>query len=80
MNKLSRLTIAFVVVLVVVVTAFDVWTLAFRGYETTISWVIYKASQGWPIIPYALGVLTGHLFFPNHAGGQKDNAARQQVP
>lgn len=41
--------------------------LAMHGEETTISWRLGKLSQKWPVIPFLLGFLAGHLFFPNHA-------------
>ena len=63
-----KLTAAFTVFIIGLITIYDIWTLAARGYDTTISWSLYTWSQGWPIIPFALGVLAGHLFFPNRAG------------
>lgn len=62
-----KLTVRFLLLFVTAFTVYDVWTLAVRGYDTTVSWVLYQASQQWPIIPFALGVLAGHLFFPNRA-------------
>jgi hypothetical protein len=62
-----KLTAAFLVIITGLITLFDVYQLAFKGYDSTISWVLYTSSQQWPIIPFALGVLCGHLFFPNRA-------------
>lgn len=66
--KLDRTTIAVFGALLVILFSYDIWTLSMRGYETTISWTLYKWSQGWPIIPFTFGVFAGHLFFPNKAG------------
>lgn len=59
-----KLTIAVVGALLVVMFAFDIWTLAMRGYNTTISWTIYEMAKGWPAIPFVFGFFAGHLFFP----------------
>ncbi len=65
---LDPITIGFILFIVALVTVYDVWTLVRRGYNTTISWTLYAWATRWPIIPFALGVLAGHLFFPNKAG------------
>lgn len=62
-----KLTAAFAVAIVVIIATYDVWTLAFRGYDTTLSWSLYMWSHDWPIIPFVFGVFAGHLFFPNRA-------------
>jgi hypothetical protein len=59
-------TIVFIVGSVAAVTIYDVWAVA-GGYERTISATLLQAAKDWPIIPFALGVLSGHLFFPNRA-------------
>lgn len=65
------LTIAFIVALVGVVALYDVWTLWRRGYTTTISYVLKKYSLRFPIIPFLIGVLAGHLFFQNEPPSRK---------
>lgn len=47
---------------------YDVWTLIVRGYNTTISWNLYRFTQRFPIVGVAIGVVVGHLFWPNRAG------------
>lgn len=64
---MDSLTVKFIVLVVAIVTVYDVWTLARRGYTTTISWVIYKSSTKWPVIAFVSGFLCGHLFFGNAA-------------
>lgn len=56
---------AFLVGLTAVIAVYDVVAAVFGGYQATISSVLYFQGQKWPIIPFALGVLAGHLFFPN---------------
>lgn len=66
---MKKFTVAFMVAVTALVVVVDV-ALVVRGYEWTISANLYGASKDWPIIPFALGVLAGHLFFPNRAAGR----------
>lgn len=45
---------------------YDVWTGFTCGSDTTISWVVYCTSTKYPIIPFGVGVLCGHLFASMH--------------
>ena len=51
------------------VTAFlivyDVWTIVRFGYETTISAVLYDFVGRFSIVGVAIGVVIGHLWWPN---------------
>ncbi len=53
------LTIAVTAALVAVAIVYDVWTLA--------SWNALLVARRWPIIPLALGVVIGHLYWSNRA-------------
>lgn len=50
--------------IVAVVAAIDLWLLR-KGEANTISARIARLSVRWPIIPFVLGVLAGHLVWPN---------------
>jgi hypothetical protein len=50
-----------------IILCYDVYALAVNGYDATISYMLYTAGAHWQIIPFSLGVLAGHLFFPNDA-------------
>jgi len=56
----QRIVIASVVLLVLL----DLLMLSMGGVDATFSRVIYDASKREPIIPFAAGVLCGHLFWP----------------
>lgn len=75
--KLNRLTITVLCAVLAVLFGFDIWTLAVRGYDTTVSWQLWIWSHDWPIIPFTFGVFAGHLFFPNRASFK---AATKEVP
>lgn len=42
------------------------------GYEATVSATLYDFSQRFPIIPFAGGVLVGHLLWPNLHAARKE--------
>lgn len=60
--SLSLIVVAAVAVLLI---AFDVWIVIAKGVKATISWQMLQAAKDYPIIPFALGVLFGHLFWVN---------------
>lgn len=55
-------TLVVLVVTAIVLIAYDIWTVVKKGASTTISWQIYSVSLKYPIIPFAFGLLMGHLF------------------
>lgn len=65
---IDPLTLTVSLAILAVIVIYDVWTLLRRGYATTISWNLYLLSLRFPIIPAAIGVVIGHLFWPNRAG------------
>jgi hypothetical protein len=42
--------------------AYDVWAAMHWGYPATITAVVREFSVRWPLIPFAAGLLAGHLF------------------
>lgn len=61
-----NLTGEFLVLSAIVVIAFDVWTMVKRGADTTVSWTLYSVAQKYPVVPFAIGMLMGHLFWVQH--------------
>jgi hypothetical protein len=51
-----------------ILIAYDVVIIALRGYQATVSAFLLNFSKRFPIVPFAGGVLIGHLFWPNLAG------------
>jgi hypothetical protein len=62
-NSWRATTTALLVVLPALVIAYDVIAAWRGGGAATISDVILSVSLQRPIIPFAVGVLCGHLFF-----------------
>lgn len=66
---MNHVTTAFIVALVAVIIIFDVLQLMRSGANATISSVLLIAAKRWPAIPFALGVVAGHLFFSQGCSG-----------
>lgn len=64
----SAITAWFIVAVAVVAIAYDVWVCITHGSAATISWTTWKTSQQYPVIPFAIGVLCGHLFWVQQTG------------
>lgn len=58
-------TAIFVLVVIATLIGYDIWTLCAHGVESTISWVTYSQGRQYPILPFAFGIVCGHLFWPN---------------
>ena len=69
--KWDQLTLFVFLGLFGALMVFDLWTLLHRGYETTVSWTLYVWGSEYPIVPFAFGVLCGHLLWPNKAVTKK---------
>lgn len=54
--------------IVFAIIIYDITQLIRKGYQGTISWQVYVASCRYPIVPFLLGILFGHLFWPNDPG------------
>ena len=57
-------TLAYVLTLVVASIIFDAIQYAREGWTGTISYLVLTRSRRYPIIAVMVGVLVGHLFWP----------------
>ena len=57
------MTIAVIWLTVVILGLYDIYALYRGGFVNTISWQIYFYSKKYPIIPFAIGILMGHIFW-----------------
>lgn len=48
-----------------VLIVYDIWALSVHGYDWTISQDMYTFAKQFPIAPMGLGVVFGHLYWPN---------------
>jgi hypothetical protein len=63
----------FVILVAVVVIITDLVLYLKKGDDATISRMLLKTSQSWPIIPLLAGIILGHIFWTNcgtHAAPQ----------
>lgn len=58
-----HVTRMLVVSIVAVVAAWDVYVIYQGQQEATFSVVLYESSRRWPVIPFVLGFLCGHVFW-----------------
>lgn len=65
---IDHLTATIFIVVVLLGVAYDIWTLAVRGYETTLSATLLKIAKAYPIVPFIAGILIGHTLWVNSAG------------
>jgi len=63
---MKKITVIFIVAVIAIIIIYDVWALVAGGAEATISSVLLNESKNYPIIPFTLGVVCGHLFWENN--------------
>lgn len=57
------ITLLFIVLLVAAIAIFDVWVIAKKGKQESISAYIIRWSHKYPSIPFLIGFVAGHLFW-----------------
>lgn len=57
-------TLAYCLTIIAVSIVFDAVMYAREGWTGTISYLVLAKSRRYPIIAFAVGVLIGHLFWP----------------
>ena len=71
--KVKRATQTSLLVILPLAAVYDVAALYFGGVEATISQVLgLDWSFEAPLIPFGVGILCGHLFWPQYAKGQDE--------
>lgn len=62
---MTGVTEYFLIASVVVWIIYDVYVFVFdRENDSTISEVMWRVSRDYPIVPFAVGVIMGHWFWP----------------
>jgi hypothetical protein len=57
------LVAALFLVMCLMVAIFDLYATRAWGSESTVSWIVRNWSAHYPILPFMLGMLAGHLFW-----------------
>jgi 1-aminocyclopropane-1-carboxylate deaminase/D-cysteine desulfhydrase-like pyridoxal-dependent ACC family enzyme len=63
LKKIQVTTVVMMVAALIVLLAYDIFAAVTAGTNATISWMLWTLSHKWPIIPFSVGFLCGHLFF-----------------
>jgi cytochrome c biogenesis protein CcdA len=66
-----KITRAFLVGVVSVVVGYDVLAVMRGGIFATVSWQLYTWAKDEPISAFALGVVFGHILWPNRPPEEK---------
>lgn len=58
-------TAIFIGVIVAIILIYDLVIYLKKGDDWTISRVLLKLAKSWPIVPFLLGIVMGHIFWTN---------------
>lgn len=62
---MKKVTVIFIILVTFIILGFDVFVIAADpSGESSISAVIRSVSHDWPILPFAIGAVCGHWFWP----------------
>jgi len=64
MNNGRKITIGGILVSALALLGLEMWTLTNHHKEDTISEVVQSAAHHWIFIPFLVGFLMGHWFWP----------------
>lgn len=69
----QRVTQIGFLILVLMTVAYDIFAYKVWGVDATISRVTLAWAREWPVVPFSVGVVVGHLFWPQrpHLDGKK---------
>lgn len=59
----TEIVLALVVAFLII---YDIFIVIIKGIESTISWTVWSISQKYPVIPFALGFVMGHVLWVQH--------------
>ncbi len=63
----------FIIGCVLIIAGYDVWAFMKADTEGTISHLLMSWAHAYPIMPFAIGVLVGHLFWSIRNDLKKEN-------
>lgn len=70
---IKNITKIFIVVSIVVIILFDMYVFMDGGTKATISWTMFTWAHSYPIFPFSMGVIMGHLFWQMDARKKLSN-------
>lgn len=63
---MKNLTSYFTIAVFIFVATYDVYAISVGGTENTISHLLITISYKYPIFPFLMGLICGHLFWRMH--------------
>jgi hypothetical protein len=63
LKTIQRITVIVIIVSIILLVAYDTVAALLAGSNGTISWVTWTAAHVYPVIPFGVGFLCGHLFW-----------------
>lgn len=81
-TKARRWTVFLIITLVLAVILYDVLVYTAAGGEATVSDVVLGWAKTWTAVPLVVGILLGHLFWPQYlktavATGRRDKEKKE---
>jgi uncharacterized membrane protein len=64
-ETLSSVVAVFAILFLALVGIWDVYALLSKGRYATVTTHFQEWSRTWPLFPFVIGMLVGHLFFPS---------------
>ncbi len=64
-----NITLAVVAAAIALLLIYDVIIVLKKGGSATISWQMWSISKQYPVIPFAIGFIMGHIFFVQNCHG-----------
>lgn len=63
LNNARLLLVLVFLVSIMCILLFDVWAWAVHGQKATASTLIHDWGREWPLLPFLVGMVIGHLFW-----------------
>ena len=76
--KGPTITLWIIIATAAILTLWDVYAEAVLGNSSTISVVLTSWAHAYPIIPFAFGLLMGHLFASQHPNSQNSDDKKHE--
>ena len=61
--KVRKMTMIFVMIVIVAIVIYDVYALVTGGTEASISYLLMTWGYNYPVFSFAMGFVMGHLFW-----------------
>lgn len=67
-ETIQKITIVVIIISIILLLSYDTIAALLGGSNATISWITWTYAHKFPLIPFAVGFLCGHLFWTQVSG------------